>query len=181
MPLLKKIPCIQNYPNLFLKKEFPAKHILLKEGKIAKKLYFIENGSIRLWFNDNGKEISFQFFFEGDIVSSIESLKTNTPSLHSIETMEKTIAYEISKKNFFLLIKKDNYVRDLFEQIMADRLIFYQRLFLSRIKDKPQKRYEDLLINHPEIIQRVPLHYISSFLGLTPVSLSRIRSRKAEK
>jgi hypothetical protein len=57
-------------------------------------------------------------------------------------------------------------------------MIFYQKLFLSRIKDNPQKRYEDLLEHYPQILQRVPQHYIASYLGITPVSLSRIRNRK---
>ena len=58
------------------------------------------------------------------------------------------------------------------------RLIFYQRLFLSRIKDNPQNRYEDLAEQRPEILQRIPQHYIASYLGITPVSLSRIRNRR---
>jgi CRP-like cAMP-binding protein len=51
------------------------------------------------------------------------------------------------------------------------------RLFLSRIKDSPRERYEELLREHPEIVRRIPQHYIASYLGITPVSLSRIRNR----
>lgn len=53
-----------------------------------------------------------------------------------------------------------------------------QQLFLSRIKNTPQQRYEELLKEYPNIIQRVPQHYIASYLGITPVSLSRIRNRR---
>ena len=162
MPLFLKKPYIKTYSNLFIKKEILAKTILLAEGEIAKNAYFIEKGCIRIWFNDNGKDITLQFFFEGEMITSIESFKTNTPSLYSIETIEPCIAHVISKKNLIL-----------------ERLVFYQKLFLSRIKDKPQKRYEDLILTSPKIINRVPLQYISSFLGLTPVSLSRIRGRSS--
>lgn len=58
------------------------------------------------------------------------------------------------------------------------RFSFYQHLFLSRIKNTPQQRYEELLKEYPNIIQRVPQHYIASYLGITPVSLSRIRNRR---
>jgi hypothetical protein len=61
---------------------------------------------------------------------------------------------------------------------MYQRFRNYSNLFLSRIKDTPRERYEDLILNHPEIIKRVPQHYIASYLGITPTSLSRIRNRK---
>lgn len=60
---------------------------------------------------------------------------------------------------------------------VIDRFHSYQQLFLSRIRNTPQQRYEELLRTSPEIIRRVPQHYIASWLGITPVSLSRIRAR----
>jgi len=67
---------------------------------------------------------------------------------------------------------------DIFQKLVFQRFSIYSHLFLSRIKDTPQERYEDLLQNNPEIIKRVPQHYIASYLGITSVSLSRIRKRK---
>jgi len=64
------------------------------------------------------------------------------------------------------------------QAILFQRMGNYARLFLSRIKDNPQKRYEDLLKNHPEIIRRIPQHYIASYLGITSVSLSRIKNKR---
>lgn len=64
------------------------------------------------------------------------------------------------------------------DEVTFKRLVFYQNLFLSRIKDSPQKRYQELIKKHPKIIERVPQHYIASYLGITPVSLSRIRNRR---
>ena len=68
-------------------------------------------------------------------------------------------------------------LRDSFQQIVLARMENYGRLFLSRIKDSPRERYEELLREHPEIVRRIPQHYIASYLGITPVSLSRIRNR----
>jgi CRP-like cAMP-binding protein len=65
-----------------------------------------------------------------------------------------------------------------FQDFIFQRFRNYAQLFLSRIKDSPQERYENLLENHSEIIKRVPQHYIASYLGITPISLSRIRNRK---
>jgi CRP-like cAMP-binding protein len=69
-------------------------------------------------------------------------------------------------------------LKDGFQDLMFQRFKNYSQLFLSQIKDTPQERYEDLINNHPEIIKRVPQHYIASYLGITPISLSRIRNRK---
>ena len=68
----------------------PSKTMLLEEGKIADKLYFIRKGCLRLFFYNEGKYITFQFFFEGDFVASFDSLYKGTPSLFSLESIEHT-------------------------------------------------------------------------------------------
>ncbi len=157
--------------------ELPKKTILLSEGEISKKLYFIEKGCIRMFFTSNGKDISFQFFMEGQFVSSIESFRANEPSLFAIECLEPSIVHSISKDDFNRTLHEHPEVRNQMEEIIFQRLLFYQKLFLSRIKDNPEKRYLDLLENNPDMLLRIPQHYIASFLGITPVSLSRIRNR----
>jgi CRP-like cAMP-binding protein len=166
------------YMHLFKREQFPAKTILLREGKISKKAFYIEKGCIRLWFNNNGKEITFQFFFEGEGVSSIESFNTNQPSLFNIETIEPCIIRSISKKDFQHILDCSPKINKDVQRHILERLIFYQKLFLSRIKDNPQKRYAELVKTSPKILQRIPQHYLASYLGITPVSLSRIRNRR---
>lgn len=166
------------FVHLFKEEEVPAKTVLLREGEISKKAFYIEKGCVRAWFNNDGKDVTFQFFFEGQGVSSIESFRTNQPSLFTIETIEPCILRSVSKIDFQTILDKSPLIRQQIEEQTFQRLIFYQKLFLSRIKDNPEKRYRDLLKNNPEILQRVPQHYIASFLGITSVSLSRIRNRK---
>ena len=67
--------------------------------------------------------------------------------------------------------------KELIEVNIYQRLEHYISLFLSRIRDTPQQRYWDLVADHPEIVRRVPQHYIASYLGITAVSLSRIRNK----
>ena len=146
----------------------PSKAILLEEGKVAEKLYLIRKG---------GKDITFQFFFEGDFVASFDSLYKCTPSLFYLESIEPTELTVIRREDFYNLINNNLSFRQLYEEKLIDRFHAYQQLFLSRIKNTPQQRYEELLKEYPNIIQRVPQHYIASYLGITPVSLSRIRNR----
>jgi len=166
------------FQKAFIEKEIASKTILLHEGEIANNIYFIKKGCLRLWFNKDGKDITFQFFFEGQAVASIDSFLSNHPSMFTIESIESSTIVSIEKKTLEELHQLYPEQKEAFQKILYQRFRNYALLFLSRIKDSPQERYEDLVKNHPEIIKRVPQHYIASFLGITPISLSRIRNRK---
>ena len=102
--LKKHIPGFwKNYGHLFKEINAPVKTTLLLEGEVAKNLYFIVKGCLRLWFNNNGKDVTVQFFFENQAVSSIESFMNRCPSVFSIETLEPSTIYALSKKNFEIL------------------------------------------------------------------------------
>lgn len=166
------------YRHLFKRQEVAARTILLAEGDISRTMFFIEKGCLRTWVNNNGREITTQFFFEGDKVSSIESFMANQPSLYSIESIESCILYAMPKKAFQDVLEHAPRLKEEMQAHLFKRLIQGQKLFFSFLKHTPQQRYEELLQVHPEIIQRVPQHYIASYLGITPVSLSRIRNRR---
>ena len=166
------------FQHLFVEKDIAAKTILLNEGEISKNLYFIKTGCLRLWFNNDGKDITLQFFFEGQAVASIDSFLGSHPSMFTIESIEPSSIISISKDSFEQLLSYYPDLKEGLQEITYKRFRDYALLFLSRIKDNPRKLYEDLLKNHPEIIKRVPQHYIASYLGITPISLSRIRNRK---
>lgn len=164
--------------DVFNEKEIPSKTILLKEGEVAKNFFFIKKGCLRQAFNKDGKDITFQFFFENQSVASIDSFLYNKPSIFSIESLEPTQILSISKESSEEILKLYPQMKDAIFEHTTQRLSNYIQLFLSRIKDSPQERYNDLLKNHPKIIKRIPQHYIASYLGITSVSLSRIRNRK---
>ena len=162
----------------FEQRTIPSKTVLLNEGEVAKNLYYIEKGCLRLYFYNEGKDITFQFFFEESIVASFDSMYAGLPSLFSLESIEPTTIRTVSKKDFYDLVNKRPEAKQEYEHKIIDRFHTYQKLFLSRIKNTPQQRYEELLKEYPHILQRVPQHYIASYLGITPVSLSRIRNRR---
>lgn len=155
----------------------PSKTVLLEEGEIADRLYLVRKGCLRLFFDNDGKDMTFQFFFEDDLVASFDSFYKRTPSLFSLESIEPSELSFVKRDDFFGMVERDMSVRRLYEERLADRFHAYQRLFLSRIRNTPRQRYEELLREHPDIVRRVPQHYIASYLGITPVSLSRIRNR----
>ncbi|NQD71118.1 Crp/Fnr family transcriptional regulator [Sphingobacterium shayense] len=166
------------FDHLFKRREVAAKTTLLKEGEISRTMFFIEKGCLRTWINNDGKEITTQFFFENDRVASIESFKTNQPSLYSIESLEPSILRTISQHDFQNSLENLPEIKKELEEHLFRRLLHGQKLFYSYLKNSPQKRYQELLEEYPHIIQRVPQHYIASYLGITSVSLSRIRNRR---
>ncbi|ADB39824.1 Crp/Fnr family transcriptional regulator [Spirosoma linguale] len=170
------------YVNYFHQIHVPAKTILLPEGDISRKAYLIEKGCLRVWFNNKGEDITFQFFFENRTVSSIESFRNSIPSLFSIETIEPCTLWWIDKTSVDKIIEEVSEQPAMRSQILEalfGRTLDYMKHFLSFIRDTPQERYEMLLTQNPHIVQRVPQHYIASYLGVSSVHLSRIKARIA--
>lgn len=155
-----------------------AKTVLLREGEVAQKMFFVRKGCLRLYFYNAGNDITFQFFFEGSVVASFDSWHKRQPSQFSLESIEPTELVVVPREAFDALIHAVPSLRDRYEEVLIERFHAYQQLFLSRIKNTPQQRYEELLRERPDVLLRVPQHYIASFLGITPVSLSRIRNRR---
>jgi CRP-like cAMP-binding protein len=163
------------YSALFTEIVIAPKTSLVQEGDIIKSIYFVKKGCLRLWFNSHGNDITYQFFFENQAVSGFLD---KDKSMFTLESIEPSTILIISKADFEKLLEEFPELKDEFLEYIVQRLAFYSRLFLSRIKDSPARRYEQLLKENPQIVARVPQHYIATFLGITPVSLSRIRSRK---
>lgn len=173
-----------NYINHFKRIEVPAKTILLKEGEISKKLFLIEKGCIRVWFNNNGKDVTFQFFFENNTVASVESFRKKLPSPVFIETIEPSVLWYMHKKDIDAIITETIEIpalRDKFINVLFERTFDYMKHFFSFIKDTPSQRYLNLIEEKPQIIKRIPQYYIASYLGITSVHLSRIKNKLAKK
>lgn len=158
-------------------KQLPAKTVLLESGDVASRIFFVKSGCVRAWYNADGKDITLQFFMSGQPVASFESLYYQTPSDYTIETVLPSEIHIIKGRDFKDFVDNHPEFHLAGARFAMDRLAAYQKLFLSRIKDTPQQRYEAILKEHPEIVAQIPQHYIASYLGITPVSLSRIRSR----
>ena len=164
----------------FERMEVPAKTLLLKEDEVSYNAYYIEKGMVRAWYNNDGKDVTFQFFLENTMFSSLESFKKGLPSMVSFETIEPCILNKINKPDveaFLEEVYENPELRNLFMDALFERVFDYMKHFFSFIKDTPQQRYLNLVKQKPEIIKRVPQHYIASYLGITTVHLSRIKSK----
>jgi CRP-like cAMP-binding protein len=156
----------------------PARTILIKEGVFTDKLFLIDKGSIRSWYKDGSKEVTIELLLENKFATSVEGFLFNEPSLCNFETIEDCKLRCVSKQNFDLYLNQKENIKDKFYQALIKRLSTHYRKTVDLLKVKPEDRYRQLLSQEPDIIDRVPLHVIASYLGMTSVSLSRIRARK---
>jgi CRP-like cAMP-binding protein len=160
-----------------------AKTVLLEEGNVSKNYNFIEKGCVRSFFDHNGIDKTVQFFFENEGLTSFESFVNNTPSVFTIETIEPSVVYLLPKQYVDQLMDELSHEPDFLQmilQISSWRQTHYIGEFVSFIRDTPEVRYDKLLKERPHIVQRVPQHYIASYLGVSTVHLSRIKSKLAK-
>ena len=141
---------------------------------------FIVSGSVRYFYVKDGEEITNYFSFENEYVSSYKSFLTRRPGFSYIQALEDTQLVTISYKNMQLMFASPviGHKMERFARLVAEcYLICYEDRMSSFITQTPEERYLALLTTGRDIIQRMPQHYIAHFLGITPVSLSRIRRR----
>lgn len=177
-------PYWEKYIALQKRVEYPARTLLLQEGRRAQNYYFVEKGCLRLWFDNNGKDTTVQFFFENEGVASLESFQKNIPSIFAIETVEQSTIQVMPKSLFNAMLAELGHDPGFLKALMDisfERQRHYMNEFLSRIRDTPLQRYANLVKERPHIVQRVPQHYIASYLGVTSVHLSRIKNQLARK
>lgn len=158
--------------------KLPKKTTIFEPHQYEDKFYFIAKGSARAFvIDENGNEISYVLFFEGDNLISFEGYLNQKPSYEFIELLEDSALYQINTEELKTLYKKDIEIANL-GRILADQFAYLtEQRFIDRLSLSATARYLKLIENKPEIIQRIPLKYIASYLGITQVSLSRIRSK----
>lgn len=160
---------------------FSAGEFLLKEGQVSDAFYYLEQGCVRLFYDADGSEKSACFYTEGQFVSSYESFIRQTPSAHYLQCVEQsrmvTIGFEAAEKLLQLSPKFDALARVM----MEEELGLYQRIIASFITKNPEQRYQQFQQEHPHLLQRLPQHYIASYLGVSAETLSRIKKRLIER
>lgn len=152
--------------------------ILVKEGQHADKLYYVLNGCLRVFYLKDGNEISDWFAFESDFVSSINSFFLEIPSPHYVQAMEDTTYLEISRQNVFSLTVKHHCIETLARKAITQIMLQLQHRIVAIQFENAQQRYDNLIKIRPDILQRVPLMHIASYLGITLETLSRVRNPK---
>lgn len=154
----------------------------IAEGKKEQQIGFVLNGNMRHYYIHDGEEKTTYFYFENHLVSSYFSALTNQPSLLTIEALTDCQLLIFPYK-LLLSLYDSSHLWERFGRKLAEYLALgLEERMAGLLILTPEERYLQLLQEHKKkIIERIPQHLIANYLGVTPVSLSRIRGRISGK
>ena len=143
------------------KKSFRKNEMIFTEGKIANDIFFVTKGCVRLFYNVDGND--------------------KTPAIENYQAIENTEIFVFGKSKINRLLEQAPKFEVIARIATENELITCQRVIASFVTKSAEERYVDLLNTQGELFQRVPQQYIASFLGVSPETLSRIKTRVFNK
>lgn len=179
--IINNIYSLPENSSLLLKKHIteiscPKYFCLMEADKIIPYIYFIKRGIVRAYASTEDNDITFWFGSEGETVISMKSYVEDQPGYESIELLEDCELYRLETKSLRSLFKEDIHIANWGRRFAEKELIKTEELIISRQFKTALERYKDLIKYKPDLLKRVQLGHIASYLGITQVSLSRIRA-----
>ncbi len=157
--------------------KFSKKEVILKAGDFSDSVYFIYKGLVRIYYVKEEKEITNWFIKEDMIFAATYSLLTKAPNYSSYQALEDT--YVLTLKYSVLTSYYAKY--HSLEHIGRKLIEFYYGTFMKKTFDvlflSAEERYQFFVKDHTELMNRIPLKYIASYLGITQETLSRMRAK----
>jgi CRP-like cAMP-binding protein len=147
-------------------------------GHTCKTIYFVKKGCVRIYYFKEDIDITESFEFENAFVARAESLFTGKASRKAIQAVEDSELIAIDSNKLFNFFDSHADLERLFRKIIETAYVNTVNRIESLQFNTADERYFNLLKDYPNILKRVPLKFIASYLGITPVSLSRIRAQK---
>lgn len=145
-------------------------------GQKCRTIYFVKEGLARIYYLKDGIEVTEYFAFENDLIIRAESLFRDKPSAKAIQALENTIFIGIPSEALFSLFDQYPDIERLFRKIIEQAYVHTVNRMEAIQFHSAEERYAQLLEEKPSLIQRISLKHIASYLGITQVSLSRIRA-----
>lgn len=172
-------PTIFDYFHEIAQQEsFAAGEHMHHAGNTSKKLYFILKGIARAYYNKDGKDVSCYFAKEGMFITGIDSFFTQQPSIYDCMALEDTVTFAITfealEQAYALSPEFNEFGRKYITHAYIDLV---ERLNAIQFQSS-QTRYDFFIQKHPDLMNRIPLGHIASYLGITQETLSRIRAKK---
>ena len=159
------------------RKEFAPKTILQKTDQVANKIYFVEKGIARTFYYKNGKDITYWIAPEGEFVGSMASFFMRTSSNKLVETIEHCTLWEFEYQKLESLFSSSQELEKVGRRFANYAIALMEERFDNLHFNTAKERYQLLMKNQSELINRIPLGMIASYLGITQETLSRIRSQ----
>jgi len=168
---------INQLVQLFEVRHLNKSDFFINEGKIGNEVAFVIDGLFRSFYiSEEGKDITYCFRFPSQFIAAYSSFITGNPSVENIQAITKAQILVI-KKEVIQKLSSHSLKWTIFLKIIAEQqyLELESRIFQLQ-RDSALKRYKSLIENQPTYIQKLPLQYLASYLGITQRHLSRIRN-----
>ena len=162
--------------SILVPKRYAKGEKILTEGETCKNIYWVVKGLVRQFYYKNGKELTEYMAAENSIFMCIESLFKEEPTRLQIMAIEPTIVYLLPKAELEAVALKSVNIQILYRKILEESLILSQKHADMLRFESAQDRYQKLVKGNPQLVLRAPLVYISSYLQMTPETLSRVRN-----
>ncbi len=164
--------------NAAVKRQAFKREIILEKGQVCRKIMFVEKGYLRTFIDKGGRDINTDFIFENNFTTNLKSLRFSISSETTIQAGEATIIYEFDKNQLLGLYEESPEIES-FGRKLLEELLLAQEEHTNLFKlFTPSERYDYLQKNQPQMIQRISLSQISSYLGVARETVSRIRKKK---
>ena len=160
---------------------FKKRTVILSEGEVCTKCYFILQGCIRQYQLIDGEEKTSALFTEEQATVLYASYLNKEPSKYSLCCVEDSIVISGTREQEEKLHEQFPKLKYLVYTVMRDDYLKSQERIASFINHTPEERYLMLMEHQPSLLNRVPLHQLASYIGVTPESFSRIRKRTLTK
>jgi CRP-like cAMP-binding protein len=158
--------------------KIPKNKDLQSIGHTCRTIYFVKKGIARIYYYKDGNDITESFAFENSLIARVESLFTGKPSKKGIQVLEDSEFIGISSPLLFDLYDQFHDIERLFRKIFESAYVETVNRIESLQFHTAEERYLTLTQESPDFLKRIPLKYIASYLGITQVSLSRIRAHR---
>ena len=140
---------------------------LTETGKVESNVFFL---------SEDGKEVTFWIGAEGSTLMSMKSFVNDEKGYETIELMEDSVLYMLERGQLYRLFEEDIHIANWGRKFAEKELLKTEERLIPLLFTTASERYRKLLRDNPELLLRLPLECLASYLGITPVSLSRIRA-----
>ena len=169
---------IEDLSAVIINKRFSKGDLILRKGIICRHIYYLQEGLVKLFFYKDDKEFIMRFFQEGNLFAGLDSYITQTSSMYSIEALEASSVEGIEYTDMEQLCKEHHSIETAFRKFLSTATVKMMSRISEMLEENGTARYNNFMTTNPGLMQRITLGDLASYLGITQVSLSRIRGKR---
>ncbi|HPG09953.1 MAG TPA: Crp/Fnr family transcriptional regulator [Chitinophagaceae bacterium] len=170
----------QDFMPLLEEKELPKNEMLVREGDRVRHCYLLTEGIVRVYYNKEGNEYNKTFFVSGTFPTPITALLTGEPCQLNFQALANCRLFRFSYAGFRELFEKHRCFESLMLKIMELQWIKKEQHDIHMVTNDAAANYAIFQKTYPGLEQLIPQYHIASYLGITPIQLSRIRAQMQE-